>query len=68
MSGYIEDHLIKQPAIQLMKHERGWEVEEGEILDVRFWILDGRGRRLNKNLQNVHGIIMFTAFVNVGLL
>jgi len=44
------------------------EVEEGEILDVWFWILDGRGRRLNKNLQNVHEIIMFTAYVNVGLL
>ncbi len=26
MSSYTEDHLIEQPAIQLMQHELGWEV------------------------------------------
>ena len=26
MSGYTEDHLVEQPAIQLMRHELGWEV------------------------------------------
>ncbi len=26
MSGYTEDHLVEQPAIQLMQHELGWEV------------------------------------------
>ena len=26
MSGTTEDHLVEQPAIQLMKHELGWEV------------------------------------------
>ena len=25
MSGYPEDHLIEQPAIQLMEHELGWD-------------------------------------------
>jgi len=25
MSGTTEDHLVEQPAIQLMKHELGWE-------------------------------------------
>jgi type I restriction enzyme R subunit len=24
MSGYTEDHLIEQPAIQFMEHELGW--------------------------------------------
>ncbi len=26
MSTYTEDHLIEQPAIQLMQHELGWDV------------------------------------------
>ena len=26
MSTYTEDHLVEQPAIQLMQHERGWDV------------------------------------------
>ena len=26
MSTYTEDHLVEQPAIQLMQHELGWEV------------------------------------------
>ena len=26
MSGYTEDHLVEQPAIELMQHELGWEV------------------------------------------
>ena len=26
MSGYTEDHLVEQPAIQLMRHELGWDV------------------------------------------
>jgi hypothetical protein len=26
LSNYTEDHLIEQPAIQLMQHELGWEV------------------------------------------
>ena len=26
MSSYTEDHLVEQPAIQLMQHELGWEV------------------------------------------
>jgi hypothetical protein len=25
MATYTEDHLIEQPAIQLMEHESGWE-------------------------------------------
>ena len=25
MSGYTEDHLVEQPAIQLMEHELDWE-------------------------------------------
>jgi len=25
MSGYTEDHLIEQPAIQLMEHELRWD-------------------------------------------
>jgi hypothetical protein len=25
MSSYTEDHLIEQPAIQLMEHEPGWD-------------------------------------------
>ena len=25
MNGYTEDHLIEQPAIQLMEHELGWD-------------------------------------------
>jgi hypothetical protein len=25
MSGYTEDHLIEQPAMQLMEHELGWD-------------------------------------------
>ncbi len=25
MSGYTEDHLVEQPALQLMQHELGWE-------------------------------------------
>ena len=26
MSTYTEDHLVEQPAVQLMQHELGWEV------------------------------------------
>jgi type I restriction enzyme R subunit len=26
MSTYTEDHLVEQPAIQLMRHELGWDV------------------------------------------
>ena len=26
MSGYTEDHLVEQPAIQLMRDELGWAV------------------------------------------
>jgi hypothetical protein len=26
MNGYTEDHLVEQPAIQIMKHELGWDV------------------------------------------
>lgn len=26
MSAYTEDHLVEQPAIQLMHHELGWDV------------------------------------------
>ena len=26
MSSYTEDHLVEQPAIQLMQHELGWDV------------------------------------------
>lgn len=26
MSTYTEDHLVEQPAIQLMQHELGWDV------------------------------------------
>ena len=26
MSPYTEDHLVEQPAIQLMQHELGWDV------------------------------------------
>ena len=26
ISGYTEDHLVEQPAIQLMQHELGWEM------------------------------------------
>lgn len=26
MSAYTEDHLVEQPAIQLMQHEMGWDV------------------------------------------
>jgi len=52
---YTEDHLIEQPAIQIMEHELGWEVEGERILNVGFWILNGRGRweknpRLNPDL------------------
>jgi hypothetical protein len=25
MSTYTEDHLVEQPAIQLMQHELGWD-------------------------------------------
>ena len=25
-AGYTEDHLVEQPAIQLMQHELGWDV------------------------------------------
>jgi hypothetical protein len=90
---YTENHLVEQPAIQLMQHELGWDVvscydewnggvsnqgrdgkrevvlvsrlrpalqrlnpdlpveaiegavEEREILNGEFWILNGRGRR-----------------------
>ncbi len=92
MSTYTEDHLVEQPAIQLMQHELGWDVvnchdewsggvsnqgrdgkrevvlvsrlrpalqrlnpdlpveaiegvvEEMEILNDEFWILNGRGK------------------------
>ena len=85
MSTYAEDHLVEQPAIQLMQHELGWEggniehrtpniehrreemkmirtsparlrlnpelpldAVDGavgeEILNGRFWILNGGGR------------------------
>jgi hypothetical protein len=27
MSSYTEDHLVEQPAIQLMQHELGWDVK-----------------------------------------
>jgi hypothetical protein len=26
ISSYTEDHLVEQPAIELMQHELGWEV------------------------------------------
>ena len=26
MNSYTEDHLVEQPAIQIMQHELGWEV------------------------------------------
>ena len=26
MSSYTEDHLVEQPAVQLMQHELGWDV------------------------------------------
>jgi hypothetical protein len=26
MFGYSEDHLVEQPALQLMQHELGWDV------------------------------------------
>jgi len=44
MNRFFEDHLIEQPAIQIMEHELGWEVEGERILNVGFWILNGRGR------------------------
>ena len=44
MNTYTEDQLVEQPAIQLMQHELGWDVENG-ILNDEFWILNGRGRR-----------------------
>ena len=44
MITYTEDYLVEQPAIQLMQHELGWDVKVG-ILNVGFWILNGRGRR-----------------------
>ena len=28
MSGYTEDHLTEQPAIQLMEHELGWDTAD----------------------------------------
>ena len=31
MSPYTEDHLIEQPAIQLMEHELGWDEETSNI-------------------------------------
>lgn len=66
MNSYTEDHLVEQPAVQLMQHGLGWDVvscydewsggvsnqgrdgkREGvEILNVGFWILNGRGKRL----------------------
>ena len=100
MSTYTEDHLVEQPAIQLIQHELGWDVvncwdewsggvsslgrdgkrevvltgrlkpalirlnpdlpmeaidgavEELEILNVGFWILNGRGRRSPASRQN----------------
>lgn len=45
MSSYTGNHLVEQPAIQLMQHEPGWE-ETGEILDLKCWILNGRERRM----------------------
>jgi len=55
MQLYTEVHLVEQPASQLMEHELGWEVEGERILNVGFWILNGRGRweknpRLNPDL------------------
>ena len=29
MTAYTEDHLIEQPAIQLMEHELGWDSVNG---------------------------------------
>jgi hypothetical protein len=29
MSGYTEDHLVEQPAVQLMQHEPDWDVVNG---------------------------------------
>ena len=60
MSGYSEDHLVEQPAIQFMQHELGWE-EDG-ILNFGCWILNGRGRRqsvlrLNPALSLKAGLI-----------
>jgi len=39
---------VEQPAIQLMQHELGWEVEKGEILNFEFWILNGTGMQLKR--------------------
>jgi hypothetical protein len=50
MQGYTEDHLIEQPAIQLMQQELGWD-EGMRILNGEFWILNGRRpHRLPPNL------------------
>lgn len=29
MNSQTEDHLVEQPAIQLMQHDLGWDVVEG---------------------------------------
>jgi len=65
LSSYTEDHLVEQPAIQLMQHEPGWDVERGEIFKGGCWILNGGGRRMNKSLQYVHLKNMFTELVNI---
>jgi len=43
MASFTEDHLVEQPAFQLMHHELEWE-DEG-ILNVGCRILNGRGKR-----------------------
>ena len=40
ISTYTEDHLVEQPAIQLMQDGR-----KGKILNFECWILNGRGGR-----------------------
>jgi|GEM_PF-6031855 len=65
IADFTEDHLAEQPAIQLMQHELGWDVERGEIFNGGWWILNGGGRRMNKSLQYVHLKNMFTELVNI---
>ncbi len=56
MSGYTEDHLVEQPAIQLMQHELGWDVMncfgewQGGVSD-----LGREGKRETGRLLSVNG-------------
>jgi hypothetical protein len=52
-NSYTEDHLVEQPAIQLMQHELGWDV--GGNIEHRTSNFEHRSEEMKKTLAESKG-------------